>query len=137
MTVLQMIFKWQTGADFFTYEEMKEGLCYIPVEGTNWMLTILIRNNVISEQISSISSGMMSRGIIQIFITVFSMLVVFLILIHQSRKNAMILLEQEKEDGNRIRAAYAQIEREQTAMENIQAAMVPGSGVWNLTSGRR
>jgi len=100
----------------FTYEEMKEGLCYIPVEGTNWMLTILIRNNVISEQISSISSGMMSRGIIQIFITVFSMLVVFLILIHQSRKNAMILLEQEKEDGNRIRAAYVQIEREQTDM---------------------
>ncbi len=119
----------------FTYEEMKEGLCYIPVEGTNWMLTILIRNNVISEQISSISSGMMSRGIIQIFITVFSMLVVFLILIHQSRKNAMILLEQEKEDGNRIRAAYVQIERERTAMENIQAAM--GSGLWSMEFNER
>ena len=78
---------------------------------------------------------MMSRGIIQIFITVFSMLVVFLILIHQSRKNAMILLEQEKEDGNRIRAAYVQIEREQTAMENIQAAM--GSGLWSMEFNER
>ena len=120
----------RSGQISFTYQGMKEDLCYIPVEGTNWMLTILIRDNVISGQISSISAGMIRRGIIQIFITVVSMLVVFLILIHQSRKNAMALLEQEKANGNRIRAAYAQIERERTAIENIQAAM--GSGLWSM-----
>ena len=114
----------------FTYEEARENLCYIPVEGTNWMLTILIQDNVISNQISSISLEMMKHGIIQIAITVIAMLGVFLVLIHQSRKNAETLLEQEKADGKRIRDAYAQIEKEQAAMENIQAAM--GSGPWSM-----
>ncbi len=114
----------------FKYQESEEELCYIPVEGTNWMLTILIRNNVISDQIGSISSRMMKRSIIQIVITVLVMLVVFSLLIHQSRKNAKFLLEQEKADGNRIRAAYKQIERERTAMNNIHAAM--GSGLWSM-----
>ncbi len=129
----------QTESDFvngrpgqisFRYEGAQEALCYIPVQGTNWMLTILIRDNVISSHISSISSGMMSRGIIQIIITVMVMLMVFLALIHQSRKNAGFLLEQEKQDGNRIRAAYAQVERERVAMDNIHAAL--GSGLWSM-----
>lgn len=74
----------------FTYQGSQEDLCYVPVEGTGWMLTVLIRDNVISDQISSISSGMISRGTIQIIITVIVMLAVFLMLIHQSRKNAEI-----------------------------------------------
>ena len=114
----------------FSYYGAEEGLCYIPVEGTNWMLTILIRDNVISDQISSISSGMMGRSIIQIIITMAVMFMVFMMLIHQSRKNARFLLEQEKADGNRIRTAYAQIERERIAMDNIHAAM--GSGLWSM-----
>lgn len=114
----------------FKYQGIQEELCYIPIEDTNWMLTILIRDNVISDQISSISSDMMSRGIIQIVITVIAMLVVFFVLIHQYRRNARFLLEQEKADGDRIRAAFAQIEREQAAMENIHAAM--GSGQWSM-----
>ncbi len=114
----------------FDYQGVPEELCYIPVEGTNWMLTILIRDSVISSQISSISFEMMRHSIIQIIITVISMLAVFLVLIHQSRKSARALLQQEKEDGNRIRAAYGQIEREQAAMENIHGAM--GSGRWSM-----
>ena len=73
---------------------------------------------------------MLGRSIIQIVITVLGMLLVFLTLIYQSKKNASFLLEQEKADTNRIRAAYAQIEREQAAMENIHAAM--GSGIWSM-----
>lgn len=114
----------------FSYRETQEELCYIPIEDTNWVLTILIRENVISDQISSISSDMMRHGIIQIVITVLVMFAVFLGLIYHSRKNAQILLRQEKEDGDRIRAAYAQIEREQTDMENIHTAM--GSGRWGM-----
>ncbi len=94
------------------------------------MLTILIRENVISDQISTISSEMMKHGIIQIIITMAVMLAVFLGLICHSKRSAGILLKQEREDGARIRAAYAQIEREQTDMENIHNAM--GSGRWNM-----
>lgn len=114
----------------FEYYDTREDLCYIPVEGTNWMLTVLVRDNVLSDQISSISSGMLSRSIIQIVMTMMGMLVVFLVLIYQSKKSARVLLEQEKADGNRIRAAFSQIQREQTAMDNIHAAM--GSGLWSM-----
>lgn len=118
------------GQTSFQHHGVREELCYIPVEGTNWMMTILIQDNVISEQMGSISSGMMGRGVVQVLVTMFAMLGVFLVLIYQSRKNAGILLRQEKEDGERIRSAYVQIEREQTAMEMIHAAM--GSGLWSM-----
>ena len=114
----------------FRYRGVREDLCYIPVEGTNWMLTILIRDNVISDQIRSISYGMIRRGIIQIVVTMLAMLGVFLALIAQSRRNARILLEQEKADADRIRKAYAQVARQQTAMDIIHAAM--GSGLWSM-----
>ena len=114
----------------FNYQGNQQELCYMPVENTNWMLTFLIRDNVISSQISSISSEMMHRSDIQIAITVAAMLGVFLVLSYQSRKNSRLLLDQEKADGDRIRAAYVQIEREQRAMDNIHAAM--GSGLWSM-----
>ena len=118
----------------FRHHGSKEDLCYIPVEGTEWMLTILIQDSVISEQIQSISSDMMGRGIIQIAITVIAMVLVCFLLIRQSRKNAEVLLAQEKADGDRIRSAYEQIGREQEAMENIQAAM--GAGLWSMEFNR-
>lgn len=120
----------RSGQTSFHHHGVREELSYIPVEGTDWMLTILIRDSVINEQISSISSEMMSRGVVQVLVTMLTMLGVFLALIYQSRKNAGVLLKQEKENGDRIRSAYAQIEREQTAMENIHATM--GSGLWSM-----
>ena len=114
----------------FQYMGSQENLCYIPVDGTNWMLTVLIRDNVITDQISSVSHDMMKRSVIQIIITVLVMLVVFFILIRQIRQNAKVLLEQEKADGDKIRAAYARIEKEQMSMDNIHAAM--GSGLWGM-----
>lgn len=120
----------KSGQVSFKYNGAQEALCYIPVDGTNWMLTILIRDNVISSQISSISSGMMRRGIVQIGITIVAMFLVFLTLILRSRKNAKFILEQEITEGNQIRSAYAQIEREQMAMDNIHAAMK--SGFWSM-----
>ena len=90
----------------FQYQGEDEELCYVPVEGTDWMLTILIQNNVVSSQIGSISSAMMRRSIIQIAVTVFAMLVVFSLLIYQYRRSADFLLEQEKADGSL--AAYVE-----------------------------
>ncbi len=120
----------RTGQVSFSHQGLQEDLCYVPVEGTNWMLTILIQDSVINSQISSISSKMMSHSAIQIIVTVITMSVVFFALIVQDRKNAKLLLEQEKADGNRIRDAYMQIERQQAAMKNIQAAI--GSGPWSM-----
>ena len=120
----------QMGQISFRYRGGHEDLCYIPVEGTSWMLTILIRDNVINDQISSISSGMLRRSVIQIAITLAATLGVSIALIAQYRRNAQTLITREKADGDRIRAAYAQVERQQTAMEMIHAAM--GSGQWHM-----
>ena len=59
-----------------------------------------------------------------------AMVLVFSILVHRFRKNARVLLDQEKADKDRLQAALAQIERERAAMENIQAAL--GSGPWSM-----
>lgn len=67
---------------------------------------------------------------VQTAIVVVAILTVFLILIHHSGKNTKILLEQEKVDKDRFKEALAQIERERSAMENIQAAL--GSGPWSM-----
>lgn len=120
----------RAGQISFNYMGSQENLCYIPVEGTNWMMTVLIRNNIITEQINSIRSGMMRRSVIQIIITMTTMFAVFIGFIAQFRKNARMVLEQEKADGDRIRAAYAQIEKEKMAMDNIHAAM--DSGFWSM-----
>ena len=45
------------GVVSFTYNDIRETLTYIPVKGTDWQLTYLIRESVISERISSISEG--------------------------------------------------------------------------------
>ena len=63
------------------------------------------------------------------------MLLGFGILVHWYRKKARVLLNREKADSDRLRAALAQVERERTAMENIQAAL--GSGPWSMEFNER
>ena len=81
------------------------------------------------------TSEVLHRFLSQTALATAVMLLVFLLLVYQSRKNARILLEQEKADNDRFRAAIAQIERERTAMENIQAAL--GSGPWSMDFNER
>ncbi len=83
------------GEASFIYEGIHETLSYVPVEGTDWFLTYLIRESIISEQISSISEGTLRRSIVQSVLTVAAMLAVFLYILFQSRKNAELALAQE------------------------------------------
>ncbi len=84
----------------------------------------------LTEKAGMETSEVLHRFLSQTALATAVMLLVFLLLVYQSRKNARILLEQEKADNDRFRAAIAQIERERTAMENIQAAL--GSGPWSM-----
>ena len=53
----------ERGEVSFTYGDIHETLSYVPVEGTNWMLTYLIRESIISEQINSISDSIIARNV--------------------------------------------------------------------------
>ncbi len=79
----------------FTYGGIQETLSYVPIKGTDWMLTYLIRNSVISENISSVSDGIIARSLIQTIATATILLVLFSILLMQSKKNAALAVEKE------------------------------------------
>ena len=92
------------GEASFRYKGIRETLSYIPIEGTEWMLTYLIRESVISQQISSISQGILMRSIIQSALTMLVLIGVFMLILKQNRRNATLLLEKETADAeNRIK----------------------------------
>ena len=79
----------------FTYNGIAESLDYVPVEGTDWMLTYLIRESVISEQVAGISDRLTRQSLILTLLIAFVMLAMLLFMIQQTRKNASIMLEKE------------------------------------------
>ena len=85
----------QRGEVSFTYNGIEETLSFAPIEGTNWLLTYLIRESVISERIGSISDDIIIRSVIQSLLTIAALVAMFAFIISQSRKNAQLLLEQE------------------------------------------
>ncbi len=87
--------KGEKGVVSFTYNGTKETLSYVPVKGTDWNLTYLIRESVINDEISSINRGVFLRGIIQTVIIILLLIILFLFILYQIRKNARMLLENE------------------------------------------
>ncbi|MBR2675959.1 MAG: response regulator [Solobacterium sp.] len=79
----------------FTYDGIRETLSYKQVTGTNWMLTYLIRESLISEQISPVSEGIIRRSVIQSLLTAIVLIGMFSYIYSQNRKNAELTLETE------------------------------------------
>ena len=92
------------GVVSFTFNGIRETLTYVPVRGTDWQLTYLIRESVISERISSISEGAVRRSIVQSVMTVAAMLLMFGLIFDQTKRNSRLLLEQETAEAeNRVK----------------------------------
>ena len=83
----------------FRYGDKQETLTYVPVEGTDWMLTYLIRESLISEKISAITNRTIVRSVIQSALTILALLILFGYIIRQSRKNAKMLAEKEAQEA--------------------------------------
>ena len=83
------------GVVSFTYNDIHETLTYIPVNGTDWQLTYLIRESVISERIGSISEGTVRRSVLQSVLTVAVMLTMFGFIVYQIKRNNRLLLQHE------------------------------------------
>ncbi|WP_051689205.1 hybrid sensor histidine kinase/response regulator [Butyrivibrio sp. AE2032] len=92
------------GSVSFTYSGTEETLAYVPVEGTDWMLTYLIREKVITDQISSISSGIVVKSVIQSVLAALVLIAMFVFIIIQVRKNASLAIAKEtSETENRVK----------------------------------
>nr|MCR4607384.1 hypothetical protein [Oscillospiraceae bacterium] len=92
------------GVVSFTYDGIRETLSYVPVEGTDWLLTYLIRESVISDSISAVSNGIIRRSTVQSLLTVAILLLLFAFIFLQTRRNAKLTLEKETADAeNRVK----------------------------------
>ena len=110
------------GVVSFNYDGIRETLSYVPVKGTNWLLTYLIRESVISENIRSVTDGLLRNSIIQSALTVLVMLIMFLFIISQLRKNAALAIENEASETE-IRVKKQELEERQALNEALSEAL--------------
>ena len=106
----------KSGEICFTYGGIKETLSYVPVTGTNWFLTYLIRESVITDNISTISDGILRRSMIQTVITLVALITMFVLILRQAHKNAKLTLEKETANAE-SRVKQEEMER-QLALQN-------------------
>ncbi|WP_294427870.1 response regulator [uncultured Treponema sp.] len=92
------------GAASFTYNNIRGTMYYIPVHNTDWMITYLIRESIISDQIGSISDGIILKSVLLSLIIALVLATLFAYVVVQNRKNAKLTLEREvSEAENRIK----------------------------------
>lgn len=88
----------------FTYNGIQETLSYVPVNGTDWLLTYLVRDSVISDRISAVSESTIRRSLILSLVTALILAAIFAFLIVEVRKNSKMQLEKRAtETENRIK----------------------------------
>jgi signal transduction histidine kinase/CheY-like chemotaxis protein len=109
----------------FLYNERKETLSYMPIEGTDWLLTYLIRESLISDKISSITSRTLTRSTLQSLLTVLALLAMFFFIIRQNRRNAMALMEKETAEAE-ARAKQEEMEQRLALQEELLAQRAQG-----------
>ena len=102
--VLRDFSEGNRGVVSFTYDGIRETLTYVPVTDTDWFLTYLIRESVISDQISSVSTGIIRRSMMQTALTIVVLMLMFAFILRQARQNAKLELEKETSDTeNRVK----------------------------------
>ena len=84
-----------SGVASFTYNGITETMYYVPIHKTNWMLTYLIRESVISDQIDTISNGIVNRSLFMSLITALVLTIVFVIMIIQTKKAMKLTMDAE------------------------------------------
>ena len=85
----------EKGEVSFTYKGIKETLSFAPVSKTNWQLTYLVRESVISDSISYISRDIVERSIIQSVITVVVFSALFAFVLIEMKKNSRLDMERK------------------------------------------
>ena len=119
----------------FTYNGTTETLSYVPVTGTDWMLTYLIKETVIAEQINPVSDSIVIRSLIQSVLAASVLVSMFIFIIYQIRRNARLSIEKETSEAeNRVKqeqmeeklslqAKLLEEEKRRTVQDNMITAM--------------
>ena len=87
------------GFTFFTIDgEHEELLFYNNIDGTDWMLICLTREDTIGNQINAVSHGIMNRSLMQMALTVVVMGIICGFVLSQAKRTAQIIHEKEISD---------------------------------------
>lgn len=85
----------KNGIVSFTFNNIGETLAYSPIEGTNWILTYLIRDERVGNLINSTSTVILINSLIVSIVTTIVLIMMFIFIIRQLNKNAKMRLENE------------------------------------------
>ena len=91
------------GSLTFSPDEVEETLCYVPIEGTDWMMVVLIRESVIQDRIRSISDTSLTTSKRQIAFTLIVSAILFSGLLLMLKTLSNKDLEAEKENTKNFR----------------------------------
>ena len=103
----------------FTYEGATETLYYAPVEDTNWMLTVLISDSLIRDQIRDVSDDVLAQSTIQIMVTLAVLLIYFGGLLIRMRRISNTMLEEEREHSRHAGERAERSEQELGVVKEI------------------
>jgi diguanylate cyclase (GGDEF)-like protein len=112
------------------YGEEEAHLFYIPVKNTGWILTILVYETAIDEQISSNIESLMQQTRTHVFFIFTLLFFLFIGLILIIRNVSHLKLQQEKIITQRTRLAYEKLNKETNAMQIIHSVL--DSGPWRI-----
>ena len=97
----KLISDWNTHTEGYVHYTAPEGSTYLyykPVPGTDWMVSVRLRQNAISTQILETSNKILRGSLIQLFVVVFVMLAGSIFVIWQVRKKKSEQFAKEKEE---------------------------------------
>ena len=118
------------GTASFTYDGIQETLSYVPVEGTDWLLTYLVRDSLISERIRFVSDGIIRKSLIQSLLAALVLAAMFAFVFRQMRENARLELEKEtSETANRVK--QQELEQRISLQEQLLAQKEEACTIWS------
>ena len=103
----------------FSYNGVRQTLYYAPVPETNWVLTVLVADNLIQDQVRSVGSEMVARSSVLIIVTGLTLLAFFVAIIIRTRKQSAALLEIERKNTRDAGERAQRSERELGEVKQI------------------
>ena len=98
----------KNGVVSFTYEGEEETLCYIPIAGTDWMLTYLIQENVIRDKIIGVNKKLIRDSAMLSILNALVLLGIFMYIMRQSKENTRLILAKETSEAE-LRGKQAEL----------------------------
>ena len=133
--VLNDLKNMKKGMVSFTYENTKETLSYSPIENTNWFLTYLVRESVVTNSISVVSNNIMIRSSFMSLAAAVVLILLFLFIIIQRNKSVKIELASEaKEIESRIKQNELEekLELQNTLLKQNELINALSSDYWGV-----